>query len=797
MRLPNIQWPPALLARVLVNILLAFAACVQIAGAVSPGLVVTVRDADSKLPLEEANVSVIGPSLESGSTDASGNKTFVDLADGIYFVRVDLRGYGSHQTARFDVSSRASTTITVELSRLAVIGRVTTRPTSRIDTRTIDQDSLERKLSSDTISALANVPGVGIDQTNGNLSMTLNNEALGASGVTINGLHIGGGSSQAAASVLRALFTGASVSFAPTAYSPAGNVDFRTIQPTSTFQYVAELSAGSFSQTSYSLGFTGPAGRIGYAVQHVRNGADDYLTGMRYLDESGLTYDHDGGTSNTADLLKLRYEVSPVTTASITYLSGTRDNTLSCNSDVTIVPCGDGPGVSRHLAATSTDLSVTTLLSHVAVALDLAHSSNQSRQDELARLVAGVASPVATDLRYADDLLTLTLTSSQGRLSHHATLSIDDNALRFAQFGQLPTAIAQSQRMVLGDVEETYRAGAKVDVKPTLSFKRSSLSGTAYGAGLSVADQVAPRTRLQAQVSGIAGVPALTLTRPPLSDAASAQYDCADNLTTVLGGSDPSTKSSLLSFSASMQHNWKNGTVTANAYLKTERGAGLFAYVPLSAVDPGLLPGGSAQYVGSLQSEWQMPLICGGQPFDAARVYVGGLTYGSNLMYRGVNVAARVQIGRNVLVAPSLSVNDAVATSLDARFAASASYYHLWTQLPTLPLIRGGITIDALQRSANLEWIVNAQYTSLDNVDNQPANAILNFALVKRTKLGRVTLRISNLGNTGFRYFTVATGTNPFITGAGSIVALPTRPLAPRRFSLTYDLMGGAPPARR
>jgi len=171
-------------------------------------------------------------------------------------------------------------------------------------------------------------------------------------------------------------------------------------------------------------------------------------------------------------------------------------------------------------------------------------------------------------------------------------------------------------------------------------------------------------------------------------------------------------------------------------------------------------------------------------------VYLNQLTYGANTRFEGLNVSGRVQVGRNAVIAPSLSVNGATATALDSRFMQPGSFYYPWTQLPGLPLVRANLTFDALQGRSNLEWIVNAQYTGRNNPENQPAYALLNVALLQQSGAQKVSLRVTNVLNTGFQYFALGGTGTTYVTRSGSAVLLPTQPLGPRTISITYHFAG-------
>ena len=110
------------------------------------------------------------------------------------------------------------------------------------------------------------------------------------------------------------LFMGSSTSFAPTAAGLGGGVNFRTLEPTKSWNERLAMTYGTYDRWNYQVSATGSVGPLGIAVMHTDRGGNNPLTFQNYEDASGLTYPHGGYTENLGDLIKLRYRVGDVAT---------------------------------------------------------------------------------------------------------------------------------------------------------------------------------------------------------------------------------------------------------------------------------------------------------------------------------------------------------------------------------------------------------------------------------------------------------------------------------------------------
>ena len=122
-----------------------------------------------------------------------------------------------------------------------------------------------------------------------------------------------------------------------------GSVNFRTLQPTQTWQTKFASSYGTFDKYNYQIGETGSIGKLGVALLHTKRAGNSPLTFQDYTDQSGLDYAHGGESANIGDFLKLRYGLGDNTTLMFTALQNNQSDSSLCTQFVTPLPCGIGP----------------------------------------------------------------------------------------------------------------------------------------------------------------------------------------------------------------------------------------------------------------------------------------------------------------------------------------------------------------------------------------------------------------------------------------------------------------------
>jgi len=327
-------------------------------------ITITVVDSTTKKPLQDARITLFGATQASALTNRSGIVKYTDVPSGLYRVRVVKTGFTGNTSPQFEILGNKEVDVDVNMAAqvakgapaqtastdtngVKVIGRVSARVS--VSTRDVDTDSAIRKVSDSLTDALSKIAGVDVTQASNDpdaaQTISLNGHDETQTAVTLDGIPLGApGTAVNLRGINTDLFSGASVSTSPQAGSLGGAVNFRTLQPTQTWVTRLSTSYGTFDKFNYQFGETGSIGKLGIAVLHTERENNNALTFNSFTDQSGLTYPHAGESSNVGDYIKLRYGLGDKTILNFTVLQNNQGISSLCTQDVTLVPCGIGPG---------------------------------------------------------------------------------------------------------------------------------------------------------------------------------------------------------------------------------------------------------------------------------------------------------------------------------------------------------------------------------------------------------------------------------------------------------------------
>src|ERR1700730_6978769 len=359
------------------------ASCAQLAPA---QIEIRVSDGNG-VPLENARVFISGAALTSALTPRDGRLRFDDVEPGIYDLRVERPRSDAVRIGEVDALAGRRRTVEVTLTKsvpkaaatsapgggdgLAEIGRVKARPAVIVSSTDVDDGSPLRRVSESLVDALGKMAGVSVDTTNatGTLTISLRNADPSQTLATAGGSPLLGGAAPQLQQVAGDLASGAGIDTNPRFGSNGGvggSVNFRTLEPTKTWQSTLSTGYGTYERTYATFSLSGSSKKLGIAVQHGVRGGDDVLTGLTFADTSGATYRHDGAFARDADFVKLRYSVSPKLTFNASYLTGTNHSSPSCHEFITTEPCGYGPGNLTYGDSHSVDFRVPAQIGTVS-----------------------------------------------------------------------------------------------------------------------------------------------------------------------------------------------------------------------------------------------------------------------------------------------------------------------------------------------------------------------------------------------------------------------------------------------
>ena len=757
------------------------------------------------LPLADARVYVTGPASTSSLTPRDGTIRFSDVDPGLYHVRVTLAGYHGADVDAVEALAGRRTVVEVALTRpvprpaasatpspsgLQEIGRVQARPAVSVSSVDVDEGNPIRRISENLIDALDKIAGVNVYQAQqGNtLTISLRNADPSQTGTTIGGAGVVGAAGGTLQAVAGDLSSGVSIDSGSSIATVGGSVNYRTVQPTRTWQAQASASYGGYERSSAQFTLTGSYHKLGIAAQHAVRGGNSILSGLRFLDTSGATYVHDGDFDRLGDFVKLRYPLGRVTVTA-QYLAATTRNSPLCDQWVTALPCGYGPGGAITNRGQLASALFQGQLGNVTVNGQVSRNTFSSVDDELGRVVGGVAAPF----------------HSQGRQSvvgfnDYSTIAVHRHTflLNIGSFSGRGSTISTGrfQGVAPFDVRQAYTV-----IGDTIKFSDRWSATLAYGANTSLvgsrsaADLNVTLTPSRAETltfgTGVYGGGTTGVINHLFGEPGGATYNCTGDSVLVTGPADapqPGLQNNSWVF---YQRRGRRGSLQVGYYTQLARGGTLNAQYPLAALGPDAVPPG---YIDAIATFWHQQSICGAQPFDAGRVYVSAPIAGTAVRSRGMDASGQLVLGRSVIAQPSYSINGSTLAASDARLLYPGSAYAIGTQLPFRPLHRAGLLLDAVQRKASLEWVVNGTWVAANNPAGLSPYVIVSTGVTWSAKRGRFSLFANNLFNTDSGLFARTEFAQPLaLRGGGTYVPVPTL-LQPRTYTLLYSVRIEGPP---
>jgi hypothetical protein len=657
-----------------------------------------------------------------------------------------------------------------------------------------------RRISDSLVDALNTVAGVDVTQSSNDpdspQTISLHGHDESQTAVTLDGIPL---SAPGTAANLRGintdLFTGASASFGARAGALGGGVNFTTLQPTQTWQYRLNAADGSFDKYNWSVGVTGSVGKLGIAVLTTKRGGNNQLTFRQYLDQSGINYAHGGESSNAGDFIKLRYGLTDNTTLTLTALENNQAISSLCTQDTGILPCGIGPGNGSTSKYQFVYGTVQSLVGQVAVQATGYVSSQNGYSNEQNRTIdecvgALIPCPVA------EPFATNTTSLTRG-IASQATISKDNhtitlNATTFGAVTNFTPLIATGTSLLVGPsvngvsaatyaLSDSIKVSNRITIGPTLSLASTTGAGSSILVGFSGDWRPTDFDDITASASVGSSQPAPAVVRG-YSDPQSARVNCAGGTAQISGPGDQATPQSAIDYSLGWTHQWKYGYLSTDVYRQTQAGQLVNASLPAS--DAGV----PAQITSAVQSYYAS--VCPGSP--GANVYVSAPVNGTNRLYQGYDISARVALGKDVTAIPSYSTNTAEYTAADPTFTGTGSTLILNSQIYGRPLHKGNFTLDAFNPPSSLEFIANAQYVGVNNSQHLAPYVNVSFGITHPFGIGMLTIFETNVFNTETALFSTINGAQPQPLVGGGVLLVAANPLPPRTIQVSYSINTGA-----
>jgi hypothetical protein len=784
---------------------------------------ITVIDASTQKPLANARTVLLGPQTASSLTTAAGAIHYIDVPIGIYRIRVQRQGYDPGVTREFDVLPDRAVEIRIELAKraprtgspgplpspgpdssgLKTIAVVAARAHIEINSVDIAENSPMRRLSDSLTDALDKLAGVTVtsDATDPSSAITisLHNQDESQTALTLDGIPL---SAPGVAGNLRGigsdLFSGSRVSFSPQAGSLGGSVNFRTLEPTQAFQARTSGTTGTFDRSNYSLAATGSLGSLGLALQHTWRGANSPLTFQDYEDQSGLTYPHEGESTQLGDFVKFRYRVNDDrTTITGTALSNNRDASAICARDVTTLPCGIGPdnrSFGRYGFAYTT---IQSLVGNIQTTLSGYTNASNQTTDYVNRFVLDPTNNYqpTLDPSLADNVSTtrgIVASAAIAQGNHTFTLSgttysalSTSTPLAGSQFEVPFTNAASSTSYKFAD---NIKSNDRLTITPQVSLADTTGLGASFLGGVALSWQPQPANAFSFSLNVGSSQPNLNANRS-YSDPNAARFDCGAQTAIVSGPGDTGsgTRQSATVLNLGWSHQFNGGAlVTVSAFSQVQSGQIISALIqePASFYPAGYLP--------ILFQAYRAPTVCGVSA-AAPTVYAQESVAGTRRVYQGFDLSGRFALSKYVQILPTYSLNLATLTAASARLQDGPSTSIVGMQLPGRPIHRAGVTLDGLLPRSGIEMLANAQFTGANNNQNLGPYVNVSFGVSHKFGPGQITLFENNAFGTYAGDFASDTFAAPRVLSNGLPFMTAATPLTPRTIFLSYSAAIGGP----
>jgi hypothetical protein len=769
---------------------------------------IVVTDATSKQPLELARILLDGPVITSELTGKNGKVTFTDVPDGIYRARIVKRGYTSLTSASFEVLDGRVVTVSFSLALanggLKVIGEVTAKASVTISSSSIDQNSPQRRLSTDLADALNKLSGVSIstssDDSDATQTISLEGHDASQTQLTLDGIPLNApGSTGNLGGFATDLFQGASVHMGASLGGLGGSVNFSTLQPTLSWITQLQLSEGSNGRYNYSVGETGSDGKLGLAMQTVQRLYPSLVDGQVYLDASGLDYEHDGDSTISGNIFTARYDFGENNALTGMFMNSTRDTNIVClryNGDpATTLPCGYGPNNFDNSNVQLYSLSDTALIGATQVQASIYSLDSSSLLNQLERYVNGEASPngYSTDTRSSGYSLNATLPAQQ---RHTISIQAYGTSSQFNTTPLVPQAAefyggAETTQYNVAQATDTIHSSDKLTLQGSAGVS-SATGNNGLSELASVAATWRPTSRDAYSGSFALGGAAATQGRSQiLSDPASLRFDCNGKVAYGNAPGQQPTNSSSNSLRFSYTHQMHGGNVSLTLYRQVQNGVLLPVYVNGTVLNQfGELPPFYLEEVAAIYNSSAGCNAPAGTPFLPQQLYMTTPVSGVNRLYQGAELTGYATLGNLVLQA-FYNLTGAQAASESYIFDNPFSITIPNEQLPNVPLQRAGLVLDYKAPHSIFEWLADAQHVGTNNPNNLPPYTTFDAGVTAQLTRGTVTFAATNLTNTYSGIFSSPENAVPFTTAGGYVIPNIARPLAPRTYSVTYSARFG------
>lgn len=678
------------------------------------------------------------PSL--AKTDRAGRARFEGLTSGFYSVHVLARGY-VHTSDTVEINARYSEmTLAFRLSPYKTIASIPVHASlvSHVLSRTKGLGRLSVSLA-DMLNRFGDAR-VAVSADGSLVGVSLQGKDPSLTSQNFNGIAL-----QNAAD-LQAL--------APDLLSAAQTNDqknevlLQTISSAPIPVYDFSGTVNGFAGVENKAQVQDTSGQVGFAAVLDQHHQDSALNGATYLDTSGLTYTHYGGYSSVSGLVHISLPVGDDWTGSFdvmrrrateipipTYLTGSE-------------PTGFGLGNVELIGTTAESVKLSGAAGDWMLYGGLSRFSRSDYQDYSHRYVGGFPLPEMTTI--ASDTNAMSLSAMRalggGTLNLNGSLSFNRQSLAdVQQTFTLPPSSVQLTRSSQFTAEYSSHLGPNASVDDDLQLAQRA--GNASQSSLRDDVTVNYRRTRDLNIFASAGGGSRIGLAPDLQQfvsPASAQYDCAARSVVAMAPNPPPSTPRDYSVRGGFSLEALASSMSVQIYWENYDGVTLSgALVPAASESAANIP---PNYLDELQQGYTLYGRCA--PIQRAPIiYFEHNVPGLSVRYGGAELMYGEHLGRNVSLQASLDYHRATLTSADALLKAPDSVYIVGRQLPNVPLVRAGLTLDDIIPSHN-EIIVNVAWTSGNNEHNLPSYCLWTAGFVRAlSSVTSVSLVATNIAH--------------------------------------------------
>lgn len=733
---------------------------------------ITVTDASTGKPVALARVFVVGPVIREAYTDASGQTQISNIDPGAYRLRIYAPRYhpgsGSIIAHRFQTTEVTAALAPIGLPKIIASVHSVSAPSA--EAHVVSGSSNLSRLFGGIGRSLPSVPdayrvrgGYSIDGLSASMTQT-----------SLDGVPLGGGQGDADLSdVGLDLFDAVAVD--PIG-SPGGpGLNLTGPSPTIAFNSGETIGFSQYGGSNLALTTRGTIGFVGFAFRTVQRSEIGRLDAQRFLDESGLFYEHRDENSGNGSLLKLRLPFSASQNLLLEAADVNVRRALSCDVASGGIPCGYGPDSSASSNSRNAVARYSVTSGRTRASVSFSRSTQNNLYDQLGRTVGGSSSPFSLSSSVRSATLQgsveapLAAGGGLGLLFTHSNRRFDSpQSVTGADVPFTTASLTHSGEIGIVSSTEAVQLSQGFATHLSLRWEAQAEAGP-YST-------VAARIRLGEPIP-----PPLPEAPGPgfITDTPSLSYDCLTGRVFAAGPSDSPVDPTDSGVGVDISRRKGNAAVELTLAEDTVHGAYVPTLSPASAQALAAFPGA----LQAISAFYASTSACGSAVPLAAQDIILGADRVSTLVSRRATLSAAFQFRRALVVAPYLQLNDSTA-NIDG--VLSGALY--------VPRFRAGLLIDKHFRPGKTEAIVYAQYDGPNNSQGLPGAVTLDAGISQKLRRGRINMSVTNITSAYSHSFASSAFAQVLSDGILPIA----RPLPRTTLHFSYRLsVGGRPsPAR-